>query len=274
MPTADAAQLDRLPRARTRAAGWSSPSTRRGLVPSSQLRGLALPSGCSPRRRSPAASAPIDAIGVARVALQEGLGSFPVAHLDGPELDLRLLVDHRERLVRSARRAQQHAAVAAARSLARARTAQQLAVLRQLGPADRQAPRQGRADDARPHRPRRAAAHPRALADHQGARGRDRRPRRQDRSAAAHRAGVRTVDGGQAGRRDRRRATVRHTGQARPRRGRRADPRQLGQHPATTPRPGRQPPDQRRASPRHRHPRPLLSNVRDTRPPPTEGDRR
>jgi hypothetical protein len=32
--------------------------------------------------------------------LQEGLESFPVAHLDGPELDLRLLVDHRERLVR------------------------------------------------------------------------------------------------------------------------------------------------------------------------------
>src|SRR5918999_875888 len=42
----------------------------------------------------------IDALNVARAALQEGLGSFPVAHLDGPELDLRLLVDHRERLVR------------------------------------------------------------------------------------------------------------------------------------------------------------------------------
>jgi transposase len=45
-------------------------------------------------------SDPIDALGVARVVLQEGLESFPVAHLDGPELDLRLLVDHRERLVR------------------------------------------------------------------------------------------------------------------------------------------------------------------------------
>jgi transposase len=32
--------------------------------------------------------------------LREGLESFPAAHLDGPELDLRLLVDHRERLVR------------------------------------------------------------------------------------------------------------------------------------------------------------------------------
>ena len=30
----------------------------------------------------------------------KALESFPVAHLDGPELDLRLLVDHRERLVR------------------------------------------------------------------------------------------------------------------------------------------------------------------------------
>ena len=42
----------------------------------------------------------IDALNVARAALQEGLGAFPAAHLDGPELDLRLLVDHRERLVR------------------------------------------------------------------------------------------------------------------------------------------------------------------------------
>ena len=45
-------------------------------------------------------SDPIDALNVARAALQEGLDTFPVAHLDGPELDLRLLVDHRERLVR------------------------------------------------------------------------------------------------------------------------------------------------------------------------------
>src|SRR5829696_2327591 len=45
-------------------------------------------------------SDPIDALNVARAALQEGLQSFPAAHLDGAELDLRLLVDHRERLVR------------------------------------------------------------------------------------------------------------------------------------------------------------------------------
>src|SRR5215203_1950743 len=42
-------------------------------------------------------SDPIDALNVARAALQEGLACFPAAHLDGPELDLRLLVDYRER---------------------------------------------------------------------------------------------------------------------------------------------------------------------------------
>ena len=77
-----------------------------------------------------------------------------------------------------ARRAQQHAAVASARPLARARAARQLAVLRQLGAARRAAARARRADDARPHRPRRAAPHPRAHPDHQGARARDRRARR------------------------------------------------------------------------------------------------
>ena len=42
----------------------------------------------------------IDAIAVARAALKEGLDRLPVAQLAGVELDLRLLVDHRERLVR------------------------------------------------------------------------------------------------------------------------------------------------------------------------------
>jgi transposase len=42
----------------------------------------------------------IDALAVARAALREGLESLPAANLDGPELDVRLLVDHRERLVR------------------------------------------------------------------------------------------------------------------------------------------------------------------------------
>jgi hypothetical protein len=44
----------------------------------------------------------IDAFAVARAALREGLDALPAAQLDGPELDLRLLVDHRERLIRRA----------------------------------------------------------------------------------------------------------------------------------------------------------------------------
>ena len=42
----------------------------------------------------------IDAIAVARAALREGLETLPAVQLEGPELDLRLLVDHRERLIR------------------------------------------------------------------------------------------------------------------------------------------------------------------------------
>jgi transposase len=42
----------------------------------------------------------IDAIAVARAALREGADRLPIAELAGVELDIRLLVDHRERLVR------------------------------------------------------------------------------------------------------------------------------------------------------------------------------
>jgi transposase len=42
----------------------------------------------------------IDALAVARATLREGVDRLPVAELAGVELDIRLLVDHRERLVR------------------------------------------------------------------------------------------------------------------------------------------------------------------------------
>ena len=42
----------------------------------------------------------IDALAVARAVLAEGVETLPTAALAGPELDVRLLVDHRERLVR------------------------------------------------------------------------------------------------------------------------------------------------------------------------------
>jgi transposase len=54
----------------------------------------------------------IDAVNVARAALREGLDTFPAAHLDGPELDLRLLVDHRERLRRATGRSAPAAGIA------------------------------------------------------------------------------------------------------------------------------------------------------------------
>jgi transposase len=43
----------------------------------------------------------IDALAVARAALREGVENLPSAQLAGIELDLRLLIDHRERLIRS-----------------------------------------------------------------------------------------------------------------------------------------------------------------------------
>jgi len=51
--------------------------------------------------RSRGKSDAIDALAVARAALREGPDRLPAAQLAGPELDIRLLVDHRERLVRS-----------------------------------------------------------------------------------------------------------------------------------------------------------------------------
>jgi len=83
----------------------------------------------------------IDAIAVARAALREGLDVLPVAHLQGPELDLRLLVDHRERLVRQRVALNNTLQWHLHDLLARAATAGQLAVLRHLGPAHRPAAR-------------------------------------------------------------------------------------------------------------------------------------
>lgn len=53
--------------------------------------------------REPGKSDPIDALAVARAALREP--NLPVAHLDGPSRELRLLVDHRDDLVAERTRA-------------------------------------------------------------------------------------------------------------------------------------------------------------------------
>jgi transposase len=52
-------------------------------------------------------SDPIDALCVARAALQEGPDTLPTARLDGPALDIRLLVDHRQDLVHTRTQDQQ-----------------------------------------------------------------------------------------------------------------------------------------------------------------------
>jgi len=63
-----------------------------------------LMAGARRSSREPGKSDPIDALAVARAALREP--GLPVATLDGPERELRLLVDHREDLVAERTRAQ------------------------------------------------------------------------------------------------------------------------------------------------------------------------
>ena len=63
-----------------------------------------LMAGARRSTREPGKSDPIDALAVARAALREP--GLPVATLDGPEREVRLLVDHREDLVASRTQAQ------------------------------------------------------------------------------------------------------------------------------------------------------------------------
>src|SRR4051794_36587807 len=58
-----------------------------------------LMAGARKSARERGKSDPIDAVAIARAGIREGLDTLPVAQLAGPELDVRLLVDHRERLV-------------------------------------------------------------------------------------------------------------------------------------------------------------------------------
>jgi len=60
-------------------------------------------------------SDPIDSLAVARAALMQGVESLPMARLEGAELELRLLVDHRERLVSQRTALAERSALAPAR---------------------------------------------------------------------------------------------------------------------------------------------------------------
>jgi transposase len=197
------------------------------------------------------------ALNVARAALQEGLESFPAAHLDGPELDVRPLVDHSERLV--GHRVEGNSTLLwhlhdlwpelqlpggalfskkwstrISRRLARAEQSMRVRIardelrrLRELTQAIARFEREitELVGQLAPHLVSEPGFGPLTA------------PKLVGKIAGAQRL----CDGGQA----------------RPRRRRCADPGQLGQHPRPAARPRRQPPDQRGASPCDRHPRPL-----------------
>ena len=58
-----------------------------------------LMAGARKSSREPGKSDGIDALAIARAAIREGTDTLPVAQLDEPALEIRHLVDHRERLV-------------------------------------------------------------------------------------------------------------------------------------------------------------------------------
>jgi transposase len=110
-------------------------------------------------------SDPIDALAVARVALREP--GLPVARLDGPARELKLLIDHREDLVRE--RVRMQARLAPARAVPRLRHPVPGAAARASLRRARRAPRRRRRDGG-PYRPRTRPRHPGA--DQQGERAR------------------------------------------------------------------------------------------------------
>jgi len=135
----------------------------------------------------------IDAVSVARAALREGLAAFSGRPLGWARTRSAVAGRSSRAHGQSSRRAQQHAAVASARSLARARAAGRRVVLKEVGHPDRVAVGPRRADAARPDRARRAAPPARAERHDQGARPRDHPARRADRAASARRARVRPL---------------------------------------------------------------------------------
>ncbi len=198
--------------------------------------------GVRKRGRRRGKSDGVDALAVARAALQEA--DLPRARLAGIERQVRLLVDHREDLVAERRRHQLrlrwhlHELEAPARippsGLNRPKWASQL--------TGWLAGRQGL-----------QARLARELLERIGALTRD--IGALDREiAAAGNPRLRCPDGGQADRRDRRRGALCDRGQAGHARRRGAHPGIVGNPPPPSAQPSRQPPDQRRPAPHRRQP--------------------
>ena len=199
----------------------------------------------------------IDAIAVARAAIAEGIDTLPSAHLDGRELDLRLLVDHRDRLVRARvalnNTLQWHLhdlwpeLEIPGGGLFSARW--QTRIARRLGHAEQTTRVRIARDELRHLREltatindlkREISALIAALAPHLVA-----QPGFGPLTAAKLVGEIAGVE---------RFAT---DAKARPRRRRRPDPNQLRPNPPPAPRPRRQPPTQRHPAPHRGHPRPL-----------------
>jgi transposase len=96
----------------------------------------------------------IDAVSIARAALREGLDTLPIARLAGPELEVRLLVDHRERLVAQRTQLINDLRWHLPRPVARARDPGPSADRRPLAGPHWRAPKTRRADRSRADRSR------------------------------------------------------------------------------------------------------------------------
>ena len=201
-------------------------------------------------------SDPIDALAIARAALREGPETLPAAYLDEDAMQVKLLLDHREDLVKA--RSEEQCRLRwhlhdlwpeleipagaldrmvwlerVARKLSRAEQGARVAIARELVQRD-------------------PSTHP----PDRRARTRDRGPGQGPGPRAARAGGLRRPDRGQADRRDGRRRAPCLRRQVRPPRRRRPDPRLLGQPRPPPPRPRRQPPAQLRPAPHRRHPGP------------------
>ena len=211
-------------------------------------------------------SDPIDALAIARAALKEGPENLPAAHLDESALELKLLLDHREDLVRSRVEDQQRLRwhlhdlwpelelpagcldrtvwlERIGRKLSRVEQTARVRVSRELLRAIRE----------RTRRIRRSSS--RSLSSSQIGAG------------AAGAARLRPADRRQARRRDRGCRTLPLRREAGAACRRRPDPGLLGQPPAPPARPRRQPPAQLRPAPDRGHPGPLArARVRVPRP--------
>ena len=118
-------------------------------------------------------SDPIDALAVARAALKEGPQTLPAAHLDERALELKLLLDHREDLVRSRAEDQQRLRWHLHDLWPELRAAGRLPGSHRLARPARPQALASRADGPRSHRPRAGARDPRPHPPRLRARARD-----------------------------------------------------------------------------------------------------